>query len=54
MTEQTIAEAAELAAESANPQTDHRGSADYKRHVVRTFVSRALRRVLPTPAGKAA
>ncbi|WP_028847125.1 FAD binding domain-containing protein [Thermocrispum agreste] len=54
LTEQTIAEAAELAAESANPQTDHRGSADYKRHVVRTFVSRALRRVLPTPAGKAA
>jgi carbon-monoxide dehydrogenase medium subunit len=38
----TIEEAARLAAEAAKPQTDHRGSADYKRHLVRTFVSRAL------------
>jgi carbon-monoxide dehydrogenase medium subunit len=37
-----ITEAARLAAEAAQPRTDHRGSADYKRHVVRTFVSRAL------------
>jgi len=38
----TIEEAAGLAAEAAKPQTDHRGSAEYKRHLVRTFVSRAL------------
>ncbi|TDV52134.1 FAD binding domain-containing protein [Actinophytocola oryzae] len=37
-----VAEAARLAAEAARPRTDHRGSADYKRHVVETFVSRAL------------
>jgi len=38
----TIDEAARLASEAAKPQTDQRGSADYKRHLVRTFVSRAL------------
>jgi carbon-monoxide dehydrogenase medium subunit len=37
-----VAEAARLAAEAARPRTDHRGSADYKRHVVSTFVTRAL------------
>jgi carbon-monoxide dehydrogenase medium subunit len=37
-----VDEAARLAAEAARPRTDHRGSADYKRHVVRTFVTRAL------------
>jgi carbon-monoxide dehydrogenase medium subunit len=37
-----VEEAARLAAEAAQPRTDHRGSAEYKRHVVRTFVSRAL------------
>lgn len=37
-----VAEAARLAAEAAQPRTDHRGSADYKRHVVSTFVTRAL------------
>jgi carbon-monoxide dehydrogenase medium subunit len=39
-----VIEAARLAAEAAQPRTDHRGSADYKRHVVRTFVTRALER----------
>lgn len=34
--------AARRAAEAARPRTDHRGSADYKRHVVHTFVARAL------------
>lgn len=38
----TIDEAARLAAEVAKPQTDQRGSAEYKRHLVRTFVSRGL------------
>jgi aerobic carbon-monoxide dehydrogenase medium subunit len=37
-----VEEAARLAAEAAQPRTDHRGSADYKRHVVNTFVTRAL------------
>lgn len=38
-----VAEAAgRLAAEAARPRSDHRGSADYKRHVVATFVTRAL------------
>ena len=40
--DQTIGEAARLAAEVSKPQTDQRGSADYKRHLVRTFMSRAL------------
>jgi aerobic carbon-monoxide dehydrogenase medium subunit len=38
----TITRAADLAAEVAKPQTDHRGSADYKRHMVRVFVQRIL------------
>lgn len=38
----TIEQAARLAAEAAEPKSDHRGSADYKRHIVHTFVSRAL------------
>jgi carbon-monoxide dehydrogenase medium subunit len=38
----SIREAARLAAEAAQPRTDHRGSAAYKRHVVSTFVTRAL------------
>jgi aerobic carbon-monoxide dehydrogenase medium subunit len=38
----TIEEAAKLAAQAAQPKSDHRGSADYKRHVVYTFVTRAL------------
>ena len=39
-----IAQAADLAAEAARPRTDHRGSAEYKRHMVRTFVVRLLSR----------
>jgi carbon-monoxide dehydrogenase medium subunit len=39
---QAIERAAQLAAEAARPRTDHRGSADYKRHVIATFVRRAL------------
>lgn len=38
----TIADTARLAADAAQPRSDHRGSADYKRHMVQTFVQRAL------------
>jgi carbon-monoxide dehydrogenase medium subunit len=38
----SVEEAGRLAAEVAQPKTDHRGSAEYKRHIVRTFVVRAL------------
>jgi len=44
LTPETIEQAAELAAQAANPRTDHRGSAEYKRHMVRTFVVRLLSR----------
>jgi carbon-monoxide dehydrogenase medium subunit len=44
LTAARIARAADLAAEAARPRTDHRGSAEYKRHMVRTFVVRLLSR----------
>ena len=44
LTPESIEQAAELAAQAARPRTDHRGSADYKRHMVRTFVLRLLSR----------
>jgi len=42
LTAETIDTAADLAAQAARPRTDHRGSAEYKRHMVRTFVTRIL------------
>jgi aerobic carbon-monoxide dehydrogenase medium subunit len=39
-----ISQAADLAAQAAQPRTDHRGSAEYKRHMVRTFIERILSR----------
>jgi aerobic carbon-monoxide dehydrogenase medium subunit len=44
LTPEGIEQAAELAAQAANPRTDHRGSAEYKRHMVRMFVTRLLSR----------
>ena len=44
LTAESIEQAAELAAQAARPRTDHRGSADYKRHMVRTIVLRLLSR----------
>lgn len=41
---QSIEAAADLAAQASRPRTDHRGSAEYKRHMVRTFVVRILSR----------
>ncbi|NQV97557.1 MAG: xanthine dehydrogenase family protein subunit M [Acidimicrobiaceae bacterium] len=42
LTAESIANAGDLAAQGAQPRTDHRGSATYKRHIVRTFVVRIL------------
>ena len=44
LTADSIGQAAELAAQAAQPKSDHRGSAEYKRHMVRTFVVRLLSR----------
>ena len=40
--EASIAQAAELAASVAQPRSDHRGSASYKRHIISTFTARLL------------
>ncbi len=46
LTSETIGEAADSAAGAARPRADHRGSAEYKRHMVRLFVTRILDGVL--------
>ena len=48
LNDDTIKAAAELAAEAAQPRSDERGSADYKRSVVRVFVERGLRKAAET------
>ncbi len=48
LTSDGIERAADLAAEAARPFSDHRGSAEYKRHIVHTFVVRLLRRIAET------
>jgi carbon-monoxide dehydrogenase medium subunit len=50
-TDEAISDAARLAAEAAQPKDDVRGSADYKRDVVRVFVQRGLRRALAGATG---
>jgi carbon-monoxide dehydrogenase medium subunit len=45
LTDDVIQEAARLAAEAAQPYSDTRGTADYKRTVVRVFTERGLRTV---------
>ena len=45
-TDATIAEVAKLTAEAAQPQSDIRGTADYKRSVVRVFTERGLRKAI--------
>jgi carbon-monoxide dehydrogenase medium subunit len=55
LTADRIGLAADFAAEAAQPRTDHRGSAEYKRHMVHTFVTRILSRAQPTePAAERA
>jgi aerobic carbon-monoxide dehydrogenase medium subunit len=51
---ESITTAAGLAATAARPRTDHRGSAEYKRHMVATFVERILSRPSAEPAERAA
>lgn len=46
LTEAKITEASALAAGAAQPRSDHRGSAEYKRHIIQTFVTRLLNRVV--------
>jgi carbon-monoxide dehydrogenase medium subunit len=47
LTPEAIGVAADLAAQAAQPRSDHRGSALYKRHMVRTFTARILSGALP-------
>jgi carbon-monoxide dehydrogenase medium subunit len=42
LTIESIGDAAELAAQAAHPHSDHRGSADYKRQLIRVFTRRLL------------
>jgi carbon-monoxide dehydrogenase medium subunit len=49
-----IDEAARLAAAACDPRSDVRGSADYKRDVVRVFVKRGLRSAIARARGEAA
>ncbi|MEY4899874.1 MAG: hypothetical protein RI895_296 [Actinomycetota bacterium] len=53
ITPELIAKVSAAVAATAEPRTDHRGSADYKRQIVKTFVSRILTG-LATPSQKAA
>jgi aerobic carbon-monoxide dehydrogenase medium subunit len=53
LTDASIAEAADLAARAAQPRTDHRGSAEYKRQLVRVFVTRILRGTTATAQAQA-
>jgi carbon-monoxide dehydrogenase medium subunit len=50
--EQAIETAGRLAAEAAEPHDDVRGSADYKRNVVRIFTERGLRAAAETAGRK--
>ena len=50
-TDEAIAEAARLAAQAAEPRADMRGSADYKRDVVRVFVQRGMKTALGRARG---
>lgn len=48
-----IERAAALAAQAADPSSDHRGSAEYKRNVVRVFTERGLKRARDRAKGGA-
>jgi len=44
--DEVIAEAARLAADTASPSSDVRGSAEYKRNVIRVFTERGLKKAI--------
>jgi carbon-monoxide dehydrogenase medium subunit len=49
ISDELITEAARLAAEASDPRTDVRGTAEYKRDVVRIYVERGLRSAAAVP-----
>jgi carbon-monoxide dehydrogenase medium subunit len=49
--EGTVRQAAQLAAEESQPTADFRGSAEYKRDLVRVLTARALRKALERAGG---
>ncbi len=51
-TDDVIAEAARRAAAATDPRSDNRGSADYKRDVVRVFVQRGLKAAVARARGE--
>jgi carbon-monoxide dehydrogenase medium subunit len=53
-TEENLAAAAALAGQAANPYTDQRGPADYKRHLAQELTLRALRRSVARANGEGA
>lgn len=50
-TEENLAEAAKIAADSCNPISDQRGPADYKKHLAQELTLRALRRASAASQG---
>ncbi|MET0495913.1 MAG: xanthine dehydrogenase family protein subunit M [Actinoplanes sp.] len=50
--EEAYAQAGTIAAESCDPVTDQRGSADYKRHLARELTVRTLRRAVARQQGR--
>jgi len=50
-TDEAIAEAARLAAAAAEPKADVRGSAEFKRDIVRVFVQRGLKTAVARARG---
>ncbi len=48
LTTEIITRAGDLAAQAAQPRSDHRGNAEFKRQIVRTFVVRILNGVVET------
>ena len=51
--EETLAQAGEIAAEHCRPGSDQRGPADYKRHLVRELTARVLRLAVSRARGQA-
>jgi aerobic carbon-monoxide dehydrogenase medium subunit len=52
--EELYARAGDIASEACSPVTDHRGSAEYKRHLARELTVRVLRRAVARAGGQEA